>query len=91
MLSVLATHLIGARVPLLRALFRLTTVAAVVALASGSTACWKVPANSWLLSRAAIAIEVLQPIAAVDSTREGISALTAQAADAIRTALALRR
>lgn len=49
------------------------------------------PANSWLLSRAAIAIEVLQPIAAVDSTREGISALTAQAADAIRTALALRR
>lgn len=39
MLSVLATHLIGARVPLLRALFRLTTVAAVVALASGATAC----------------------------------------------------
>lgn len=46
------------------------------------------PANSWLLADAAIAIEVLPPIAASDASREGIGALSAQAADAIRAALA---
>ena len=48
------------------------------------------PANSWLLAPASIAIEVLPPIAATDATRDGISALTEHATDAIRAALALR-
>jgi len=45
------------------------------------------PAMSWLLANAPIAIDLLPPIAATDATRAGISALTAQATDAIRTAL----
>ena len=48
------------------------------------------PANSWLLAPASIAIEVLPSIAATDATREGISTLTEQATDAIRAALAAR-
>ncbi len=48
------------------------------------------PANSWLLAPASVAIDVLQPIAATDATRDGISALTAEASEAIRTALASR-
>lgn len=48
------------------------------------------PANSWLLAPASIAIEVLTPIVATDATREGISTLTAQASGAIRAALASR-
>lgn len=48
------------------------------------------PANSWLLAPASIAIAVLPPIAATDATRDGISALTANASEAIRAALALR-
>ncbi len=48
------------------------------------------PADSWLLANAPIAIEILPPIAATDSTREGVGALTERTADAIRAALALR-
>ncbi len=48
------------------------------------------PAKSWLLANAPVTIEVLPPIAASDATRDGISALSEQAATAIRTALASR-
>ena len=48
------------------------------------------PVNSWLLAPAPIAVEVLDPIAPADATREGIVAVTTEAADAIRAALASR-
>ncbi len=48
------------------------------------------PANRWLLANASIAIDILPPIAAGDSTREAIGTLTARASDAIRAALASR-